>query len=185
MIVNEYGLLTCVLEHHKNLEISTTQFYRSQSFTLGEQLFLYGGLAIVYVFGLFIPLMENDAAQHAVMAMRMVQENDFLHLFRGEIPYLDKPHMHFWLSAFSMKLFGINHIAYRLPAVLFTILGAYSCFRLAKYWYTHFVGYIAALVFLSTQAIFLANHDVRTDAVLTGATIFGFWQLVYYIDTLN
>ena len=69
--------------------------------------FLYALLALVYVSGLFIPLMENDSAQHATMAMRMYLQNDFVHLFRGFNEYLDKPHMHFWLAALSFKIFGV------------------------------------------------------------------------------
>lgn len=38
---------------------------------------------LVYVAGMFVTLFENDSAQFAVMAMRMVQENDFLNLFKG------------------------------------------------------------------------------------------------------
>lgn len=147
-----------------------------------DYLLLYLLLGVVYFTGLFIPLMENDSAQHATMAMRMYLENDFLHIYKGGQDYLDKPHMHFWLSALSFKLFGISDWAYRIPALLFTLLGAYSTNRLAKEFYGQQASHIASLVFLSAQAIFLSNHDVRTDAVLTGATIFAVWQLVLYIN---
>ncbi len=147
-----------------------------------DYILLYVLLAIVYISGLWIPLMENDSAQHATMAMRMFLENDFFHIYKGGVDYLDKPHMHFWLAAISFKIFGISQWAYRIPALLFTLLGAYSCNRLAKEFYGYNASHIASLVFLSGQAIFLSNHDVRTDAVLTGATIFGIWQLVAYIN---
>ncbi len=144
-------------------------------------IFLYILLAFVYISGLFIPLMEFDSAQHATMAMRMYLKDDFIHLFRGFDEYLDKPHMHFWLSALSFKIFGLTHWAYRLPALLFTLIGAFSTYKLAKEFYGNKAGHIASLIFLSTQAIILANHDVRTDAVLTGASIFAIWQWVKYI----
>ncbi len=147
-----------------------------------EYLQLYVLLAVVYLLGLSIPLMENDSAQHATMAMRMFLENDFLHIYKGGQDYLDKPHMHFWLAAFSFKLFGISQWSYRIPALLFTILGAYSTNRLAKEFYGSQASHLASIVFLSAQAIILSNHDVRTDAVLTGATIFGIWQLVLYFN---
>lgn len=143
---------------------------------------LYVLLAVVYLSGLGIPLMENDSAQHATMAMRMFLENDFLNIYKGGQDYLDKPHMHFWLAALSFKFFGISQWSYRIPALLFTLLGAYSTNRLAKEFYGYKASHIASLVFLSAQAIILSNHDVRTDAVLTGATIFGVWQLVLYVN---
>lgn len=155
-----------------------------QSFyTKNNFLFLYALLALVYISGLFIPVMENDSAQHAVMAMRMYLNDNFFDFYRGSEPYLDKPHLHFWLATISYKLFGLTEWAYRLPALLFTILGAYSCFHLAKDLYSKQSGHLASLIFLSSQAIILSNHDVRTDAVLTGATIFSIWQLFKYIKT--
>ena len=139
-------------------------------------------IVLVYVAGLFVTLFENDSAQFAVMAMRMVQENDFINLFKGTEEYLDKPHLHYWLSALSYLIFGIEDWSYRIPAVLASLLGAYSCFGLGTQLYKKEVGALAALIFLTAQTIILSNIDVRTDAVLTGFTAFALWQLVCYID---
>jgi 4-amino-4-deoxy-L-arabinose transferase-like glycosyltransferase len=127
--------------------------------------------------------MENDSAQHATMAMRMYLENDFFTIMRGVDPYLDKPHMHFWLSAISFKIFGLSAWAYRIPALLFTTLGAISVFQLTKELYHKKLAHFGALIFLTSQSIILANHDVRTDAVLTGAIIFSIWQLFLFTKT--
>ncbi|WP_440122526.1 ArnT family glycosyltransferase [Tenacibaculum sp. Ill] len=147
--------------------------------------YLYFLVAVVYVIGLFIPLMANDSAQHATMAMRMYLSDNFFELLKGPNPYLDKPHMHFWLSAISFKIFGLHEWAYRIPALLFTALGAYSVYQLTKKLYSESVAHFGSLIFLTSQSIILANHDVRTDAVLTGATIFAIWQLFEYVSTRN
>lgn len=131
---------------------------------------------------MFSPLFEYDSAQFAVMAMRMVQENDFINLFKGTNEYLDKPHMHYWLAALSYKVFGIHDWAYRIPGILATLLGAYSCYGLARLLYNTDIGKFAALIFMTVQTIMLSTIDVRTDAVLTGFTIFSIWQLVAYIE---
>ncbi|WP_299531181.1 glycosyltransferase family 39 protein [Ulvibacterium sp.] len=144
--------------------------------------FLLSLIILVYVAGMFVTLFENDSAQFAVMAMRMVQENDFLYLFKGPEEYLDKPHMHFWLAALSFKIFGLYEWAYRIPAILATFLGAYSCYGLGKLLYNTHIGKLAALVFMTSQTIVLSVIDVRTDAVLTGFTIFAIWQLAAYIQ---
>ncbi|MDP2541082.1 dolichyl-phosphate-mannose--protein mannosyltransferase [Tenacibaculum discolor] len=145
--------------------------------------YLYFLVAVVYIIGLFIPLMANDSAQHATMAMRMYLSDNFFELLKGPNPYLDKPHMHFWLSAISFKIFGLHEWAYRIPALLFTALGAYSVYQLTKKLYSESVAHFGSLIFLTSQSIILANHDVRTDAVLTGATIFAIWQLFEYVST--
>lgn len=135
----------------------------------------------VYIAGMLVTLFENDSAQFAVMAMRMVQENDFVNLFKGPEEYLDKPHLHYWLAAIAFKIFGIHDWAYRIPALLATLLGGFSCYGLGKALYNKDTGKLAALIFLSAQTIVLSVIDVRTDAVLTGFTILSIWQLVLYI----
>ncbi len=139
-------------------------------------------IVAVYIIGMFSVLFENDSAQFAVMAMRMFQENDFVNLFKGPHEYLDKPHMHYWLAALSFKVFGLHDWAYRIPGILATFLGAYSCFGLGVLLYNKDVGRIASLIFLTAQTIVLSVIDVRTDAVLTGFTIFSLWHLTAYIN---
>ncbi len=144
--------------------------------------FLLFLVSLVYIAGTLVTLFENDSAQFAVMAMRMVQENDFLNLIKGTEEYLDKPHMHYWLSALSFKLFGFHAWAYRIPAILATFLGAYGCYGLGKLLYNVDIGKLSALIFLTAQTIMLSVIDVRTDAVLTGFTILAIWQLATYVE---
>ena len=144
--------------------------------------FLVVLIVLVYIAGSFVTLFENDSAQFAVMAMRMVNENDFINLFKGPNEYLDKPHMHYWLAALSYKIFGIHDWAYRIPGILATLLGAYSCYGLGKLLYNVHTGKLAALIFMTAQTIVLGAIDVRTDAVLTGFTVFAIWQLAVYIE---
>lgn len=145
--------------------------------------FLLGLIVLVYLAGMFVTLFENDSAQFAVMAMRMVQEQDFLNLFKGAEEYLDKPHMHYWLAALSFKIFGIHDWAYRIPGILATLLAAYSAYGLGKLLYNVQTGRLAALIFMTAQTIVLGAIDVRTDAVLTGFAIFSIWQLASYVKT--
>tara|TARA_R110002074_G_scaffold402328_1_gene607276 strand:+ start:9047 stop:10660 length:1614 start_codon:yes stop_codon:yes gene_type:complete len=137
---------------------------------------------MVYVAGMFATLFENDSAQFSVMAMRMVQENDFFSLFKGPEEYLDKPHMHYWLAALSYKIFGLHDWAYRIPGILATLLAAYSCYGLGNLLYSKHVGKLAALIFMTAQTIVLGAIDVRTDAVLTGFSVLAIWQLTKYIE---
>ncbi|WP_396635105.1 ArnT family glycosyltransferase [Maribacter sp. R86514] len=144
--------------------------------------FLIALIFLVYVAGMFVTLFENDSAQFSVMAMRMVQENDFFSLFKGPEEYLDKPHMHYWLAALSYKIFGIHDWSYRIPGILATLLAAYSCYGLGSLLYNKHVGKLSALIFMTAQTIVLGAIDVRTDAVLTGFSILAIWQLAKYIE---
>jgi 4-amino-4-deoxy-L-arabinose transferase-like glycosyltransferase len=144
--------------------------------------FLFGLLGIVYIVGLFVPLIDNDSAHHASIALRMHLTGDYISLIDQGGDYLDKPHLLFWLTAFSYKIFGVTAFAYKLPSLLFTILGTYSTYRLGKALYNKETGKLAALIVASSFAYILANTDVRMDAILTASIAFATWQLIEFID---
>ena len=138
-------------------------------------------LGIIYIRGLFIPLMDNDSAHHANIGLHMYLTGDYVSLVDQGKDYLDKPHLLFWLAAFSYHVFGINTFAYKFFSMLFTLLGLYSTYRLGRLLYTKRVGKLASLVLASSLAFILANNDVRMDAILTASIVFSTWQLVEYL----
>ncbi|MBC7873964.1 MAG: glycosyltransferase family 39 protein [Ferruginibacter sp.] len=146
-------------------------------------LFVFSLLGVVYLIGLFVPLMDNDSAHHANIALHMHLTGDYVSLVDHAGDYLDKPHLHFWLCAFSYKVFGVTSFAYKLPSFLFTLLGTYSTYRLGKALYDNEVGKLAALIVASAFAYMLANNDVRMDAILTACIAFATWQLVAFIQS--
>lgn len=138
---------------------------------------------------IFPPLMDYDAAEYAGIAMTMFQRNDWLNIVNRQYAggalydYLDKPHMLFWSAMAGFKIFGINQVGYRFFSVLLSLAAAYATGRLGTHLYNKHVGKWAALMFITAQAILLANHDVRTDSLLTSFVILSIWQLVLFIDT--
>lgn len=151
-------------------------------FSRSQYVFFFLLLAVVYVIGLFVPLMDNDSAHHANIALRMYLTGDYVNLVDHGKDYLDKPHLHFWLSAWSYSVFGVTGFAYKFPSLLFTILGTYSTFRLGKVLYNSEVGRLSALMLASAFAFILANNDVRMDAILTASIIFATWQLTEWVN---
>jgi 4-amino-4-deoxy-L-arabinose transferase-like glycosyltransferase len=142
---------------------------------------LIAACVLTYLIGWQIPLMEIDAVQYANISREMLLHKNFLHLYDQGRDYLDKPPMLFWLSSASMKIFGVNDAAYRLPSFLFSILSVYSTYRFSRLYYPERVALLSALVLAGSQAMFLINHDVRTDTMLMGWVIFGIWQLAAWL----
>jgi 4-amino-4-deoxy-L-arabinose transferase-like glycosyltransferase len=142
-------------------------------------------LGVVYLRGLFIPLMDNDAAHHANIALHMFCTGDYVSLIDQGRDYLDKPHLHFWLAALSYHIFGVNSFAYKFPSLLFSILGIYATYRLGKLLYSKETGRLAAFILATSFSFILANHDVRMDAILTSSVIFSIWQLIAFTKTLR
>lgn len=143
--------------------------------------FLYSLLGVVYIAGLFVPLMDNDSAHHANIGLRMYLTGDYVNLIDHRGDYIDKPHFLFWITALSYHIFGVTTFAFKFPSFLFTILGVYAVFRLAKELYNQETGKLAALIFASSFCVILANNDVRMDAILTACIAFATWQLAAYV----
>jgi 4-amino-4-deoxy-L-arabinose transferase-like glycosyltransferase len=142
-------------------------------------LFLFA-IAVVYGISATVDVMNIDAAQYASIAREMLETGEYLQVKHREADYLDKPPLLFWLSALSFKVLGISNVAYKLPSLLFALLGIYSTYRLGSLLYSAATGRLAALMLASTQAMFLIINDVRTDTMLTGAVIFSIWNIAAY-----
>lgn len=138
------------------------------------------GIILVYLVGMFLDIMDIDAAQYASISLEMMKNGSYLEvLHRGE-DYLDKPPLLFWVSAFIFKFLWISNFTYRIVPVLVCLLGVYATYRLAKLFYNEKVAYLSALICASSFSVFLMNHDVRTDTMLMGWAIFAIWQVAEY-----
>src|SRR3990167_3539135 len=92
---------------------------------------------IVNASGFFSAVLNsNDAYFYAVISKTILIKNDWINLYYANSDWLDKPHLPFWLTALSFKIFGPSPFAYILPGFLFHVLGAYFTYQLAQWWFT-------------------------------------------------
>jgi 4-amino-4-deoxy-L-arabinose transferase-like glycosyltransferase len=158
---------------------------QSSTANYNKWLYLFIGLAIVVNFsGLFVPIIGPDGTLYASIAKTMVQHNNYVDLFAFGSDWLDKPHFPFWITAFSFKLFGFTTWAYKLPGILFLLMGAYYTYRFAKNLYNNQIALLSVLILLTAQHILLSNNDVRAEPYLTGLIIASVYHF-YKSYTLN
>lgn len=139
-------------------------------------------LLVVYVGCFSFPLIDKDAAHHANIALRMLQYNDYASLVDREMDYLDKPHLLFWSSALSFKIFGVTTFAHRLPALLYALLSVYSTYKLSLHLGNKSTARLAAIMLGTAQGFIISINDARMETPLTAGIIFGLWQLIVYVD---
>lgn len=135
--------------------------------------------------GLFVPLMDNDSAHHANIALRMFLTGDYVSLIDYDGPYLDKPHLHFWLSAASYHMFGVNGFAYKFPSFLISLLGIWAVYRSGCILINRQAGIWSAMIYATSAAILLSLNDVRMDAILTACVAISIWQIGGYFSAGN
>ncbi len=78
------------------------------------------------------PLWEPDEGRYAEIPREMLASGDWLTPHLNGVLYFEKPPLQYWLSAISMKLFGLNGAAARLPLALASGLMIWAAWRLAK-----------------------------------------------------
>jgi len=144
---------------------------------------IFCALILVYLIGFGIDVMDIDASQYAGMSREMMLSGSYLQVFEFGKDYLDKPPFLLWVSALSMKLFGVNNFAYKFPSFLFALFALFSTYKLCALYYKNEIAILSALVLASCQAFFLLNNDVRTDTILMSWVIFSAWQLAMWYKT--
>jgi 4-amino-4-deoxy-L-arabinose transferase-like glycosyltransferase len=132
---------------------------------------------LLYIPGLWIDVMEIDAAQYAAMSLEMFQTGNYLQVYEQGRDYLDKPPLLFWLSSTFIGWLGNAPWVYKLPSLLFSILGIYSVWRIADLYGDQERAWLSAMILTLSQGMFIMNNDVRTDNLLTGAVAFTYWML--------
>ena len=142
-------------------------------------------LGLAYIAGLFVPVMNHNAAHHANIALHMYLTGDYINLIDQGRDYLDKPHLLFWLAALAYHIFGISSFGYKIFSFVFVVVGIYSTYRLGKIAYGEKTGMYSALILCSAFAFILSVNDVRMDAMVVSCIAFATWQLFAYFFQQN
>jgi 4-amino-4-deoxy-L-arabinose transferase-like glycosyltransferase len=98
----------------------------------------YPLLIIIFAALLFVPglgkvhLFDWDEINFAESAREMIVTGDYTTVRINYLPFWEKPPLFIWMQVFSMKVFGVNEMAARLPNAvcgIFTLLLIYSIGR--------------------------------------------------------
>jgi len=122
------------------------------------------------------PLGMPDEGRYTGVAWEMVRSGQWLTPTLDGLPYFHKPPMFYWLTAMSIKLFGISELALRVAPMLGAVLIAFAGYRLLR----RYSGLRVArwyLIVLATMPYFyagaqFANHDMPVAAFIGAAIVF-------------
>lgn len=126
---------------------------------------------VVNASGLFLTILDSDGTLYATIAKTIAISGDFVNLKVGGEDWLDKPHLPFWLAAISYKIFGINTIAYKLPAFFCWLMGGVYTYLFARKTYNTSIARLSVLFYLTAAHLVISNNDVRAEPYLTGFII--------------
>ena len=122
-------------------------------------------------------LNEPDEGRYSEIAREMIETGDWLVPHLWYLPHLDKPPMTYWLVATSMKIFGQNEWAARLPAALAGISGVWAAFLFGCSLGGRRVGLWSALILQSSLIYFVMARMLTPDIFLTQFVV---WAIYFF-----
>lgn len=125
--------------------------------TLATLFMLLGGRA----------LNEPDEGRYAEIAREMLETGNWLVPHLWYVPHLDKPPVTYWAVAASMRVFGQNEWAVRLPLALAGLSGILAAYFFARTIANRRAAIWSALILQSCALYFLMGRMLTTDMILT------------------
>ena len=124
---------------------------------------------LVNAAAMFSPIINSgDAVTYASIAQHIVLSHDWANLVLDGHPWLDKPHLPFWITAIFFKVGGVSALTYVLPGFIFHLVGAYYTYRLARMFYGKQTAALAVLIYVSVFNLMDASIEVKAETYLIG-----------------
>ncbi len=133
-------------------------------------------------------LNEPDEGRYAEIAREMVETGDWLVPTIWYVPHLDKPPLTYWAVAVSLKLFGLNEWAVRLPVALAGLSGVWAAWLLGLSLGGRGTARWSVLILLSSVLYFAMSRMLTTDIFLTQFVVWSvylFWRCWRSLDGLS
>ena len=118
------------------------------------------------------PLTDYDEATYAKVVVNTLHSGHFASLMLSGHPWFEKPPFFLWLMMGSMKIFGEHEFAFRLPAILLTLLCIWLVYLITKKLTDDVLtAVIAALVFLFSPGFYYYAREARLDSGVLAAIL--------------
>ncbi len=150
-------------------------------------------LFVIFAIGtlLFIPyigqvhLFDWDEINFAEAAREMIVTGDYLTVRIDYKPFHEKPPLFFWMQVLSMKAFGINEFAARLPNAIVGILSLMFIFLAGRKLIGYKFGLLWVLAYIGSILPFFYFKTGLIDPVFNLFMFAGVYFLFTYYDQLQ
>lgn len=108
-----------------------------------------------------------DEARYAEIPREMLELNDFITPHLNYVRYFEKPILFYWMQSASIKLFGFNTWALRLPTALMGLLGCLLTYLAAYRLFDRRTAFLGSIILATNLLYFGLAHLITLDMTLT------------------
>jgi len=123
------------------------------------------------------PLSNPDEGRYTEIPREMAATGDFVTPRLNGVKYFEKPPLVYWLSALTIRQFGLSEFTGRLWGALFAVLGVLLTYAAARSIYDRGTGIWAAIVLSTTLMYYILSQIILLDmavAVTMSGALFSF-----------
>ena len=135
------------------------------------------GLAVFLVPVLTFPLSRGEAF-YAQVPREMLAAGRWIAITLNGAPFLDKPHLPFWLNLMAFKIFGVSDWAARLPTLALTLGEIWLTFRLGCLLMNPRAAWLGGFILLSSSGFFYLHLELFADHLITLSLLLALYSLV-------
>lgn len=137
-------------------------------------------LGIFLVPALTLPLSRGEAF-YALVPREMWASGRWFAITLNGVPFLDKPHLFFWLNLLSFKVFGVSDWASRLPDLALTLAEVWMTFRLGCLLLSPRAAWLGGFILLSSPGFFYLHLELFADHLITLSLIAGLYGMLRWL----
>ena len=131
-------------------------------------------------------VLDYDEGHYAQVALQMVERGDWVTPYDNGVRFLEKPPLMYWLTAASLRAFGVNEFALRLPTALAVMALVWAVTRMARLAAGTRAAAIAGLCTASSVGTYLFTRETLHDVWLVlFITLALYAFLEWHLDPLH
>jgi 4-amino-4-deoxy-L-arabinose transferase-like glycosyltransferase len=156
----------------------TAPWYATKAFAI-RAVVLLGILVFFFNLGSY-GLWEPDEARYAEIAREMLQLRDFVVPHLNYVPYVEKPPLLYWLTAFFFTVLGLNEFAARLVPALSALGGLVATFFFARKCFGRRHAILAGAILATAPLYAVMAQVLTTDMLLTALVTVASFALFFH-----
>ncbi len=138
------------------------------------------GLVVFLAPALTFPLSRGEAF-YALVPSEMLAAGRWITITLNGAPFLDKPHLLFWLNLITFKVLGVSDWAARVPTLALTVAEIWLTFRLGCLLLKPRAAWLGGFILLNSSGYFYLHLELFTDHLITLSLIASLYFLIRWL----